>query len=235
MTVPGVDKITKRGRLGSSGGSSGEPRLEANENRGRQQCTSHPTSLPHLFSPVCQLCGATNVEERYFRKKHEKYLSSRSVRGASGTAGAGRQRPGRQGHRSRSTGSALGEFPLFLLLFGGDDSGFLRGGGSLVYFGNCALPDPPHKSLEVLGHPRPYLLFTGPERPWRLLWPLSWVAAASWLLEVNPQRKQKKKETAGACPPRRCPRGRGASPRVRRGDPLATGAASPAVSVEWAE
>lgn len=66
------------------------------------------------------------------------------------------------------------------------------GGGSLVYFGNCALPDPPHNSLEMLGHLRPYLLFTGPERPRRLLWPLSWVAAASWLLEVNPQRKQKK-------------------------------------------
>lgn len=161
MTVPGVDKITKRGKLGSSGGSSGEPRLEANENRGRQQCTSHPTSLPHLFSPVCQLCGATNVEERYFRKNHEKYLSSRSVRGASGTAGAGRQRPGRQGHRSRSTGSALGEFPLFLLLFGGGDSGFLRGEGLLF----------------ILETARYQTLHTNPLRCWVTLGPTSCLQA----------------------------------------------------------
>lgn len=40
----------RREKLGSSRKSSGKPRLEANENRSRQHCTSHPTSLPHFFS-----------------------------------------------------------------------------------------------------------------------------------------------------------------------------------------
>lgn len=114
---------------------------------------------------------------------------------------------------------------------------FCGGERCLVYFGNSALPVPPPKSREVLGHPRPYLLFTGPERPRRLLSPLFWVVATAWLLGENPLRKQKKGEGRGSppAPMAPCPAGGERLPGDAEGSPRAAGEEGPAVSVEWAE